>query len=138
MADLVAVATLALHYLLVVFLVNSWRAAALPFSIAAISFVILAGIGLLHWHRNELSQPVRRWVTLAVRSVVLGSAFFGADFLIALAHGIANPFRYPGGLLGLPLTFLICPCGTIICLAGVAKAYYSEHATRGGRRLDDA
>ena len=130
MADSIAVVTLALQDLLVVIFVNSWHGTALLLSIAAISFLILAGIGLLHWHRKEFSQTVRRWVTLAVRSVVLGIAFFGADFLIALAHGVANPFRYPGGLLGLPLTFLICPVGTIISLAGVAEAFYSEHTTR--------
>lgn len=102
MASLIAVVTLAQQYPLVVVLVNSWHGAALPFSITAISFLILASIGLLHWHRNELSQPVKRWVSLAVRSVVLGIAFFVADFLIALAHGVANPFRYPGGCWACP------------------------------------
>jgi hypothetical protein len=67
---------------------------------------------------------VKRWRRLAVRSVILGIAFFGADLLIALLHGQSNPFHFPGGLLGLPLTFLICPVGTIICLAGLARAYY--------------
>ena len=67
---------------------------------------------------------VKQWGRFAVRSVILGGAFFGADLLIALLHGQANPFHFPGGLLGLPLTFLICPVGTIICLAGLARASY--------------
>jgi hypothetical protein len=70
------------------------------------------------------AMTVKQWWKLAVRSVILGIAFLGADVLIALLHGQANPFHFPGGLLGLPLTFLICPVGTIICLAGLARASY--------------
>ena len=73
---------------------------------------------------NLNAITVKQWGNLAVRSVILGVAFLGADALIALLHGQANPFHFPGGLLGLPLTFLICPVGTIICLAGLARASY--------------
>jgi hypothetical protein len=74
---------------------------------------------------------VRQWRRLAIRSVILGIAFFGADILIALLHGQANPFHFPGGLLGLPLTFLICPVGTIICLAGLVRASYINRKAAG-------
>ncbi len=73
---------------------------------------------------NLTAITVKHWGRLAVRSVVLGIAFFGADLLIALVQGQAFPFHFVGGMLGLPLTFLICPVGTIICLAGLARAYY--------------
>jgi hypothetical protein len=131
MADLIAIVMLGLQYFLVVLVVNSWLGTALTFSIIAITLLILTSIGLLLWHRKKLSQTAMQWVTLAVRSVVLGIAFFGVDFLIALSHGQANPFRYPGGLLGLPLTFLICPGGTIISLAGVARAFYMSRHVDG-------
>jgi integral membrane sensor domain MASE1 len=74
---------------------------------------------------------VKQWGRLVVRSVVLGIAFFGADLLLALLHGQANPFHFPGGLLGLPLTFLICPGGTIICLVGLVRASYISRRVDG-------
>jgi hypothetical protein len=74
---------------------------------------------------------VKQWGRLAVRSVVLGIGFVGVDILLALLNGQANPFHYPGGLLGLPLTFLICPGGTIICLAGLARASYISRRAAG-------
>ncbi len=131
MADLIAIVALGLQYSLIVFVINLWLRTTLPFSAVTITFLILAGLGMLLWHRKELSQTVKRWGTLAVRSVILGIAFFGADLLIALLHGQANPFHFPGGLLGLPLTFLICPGGTIICLAGLARASYISRRAAG-------
>jgi hypothetical protein len=95
--------------------------------------MILASIGIAVWHRETLSQSAREWGRLAVRSVVLGLAFFGGDFLIALFNGHANPFHFPGGLLGLPLTFLICPGATMICLAGLARASYRTREKPGTR-----
>jgi len=131
MADLIAIVALGLQYSLVVFAVNLWLRTALPFSAVAITFLILASIGMLLWHRKKLSQTAKQWGTLAVRSVVLGIAFFGADLLIALLNGQATPFHFPGGLLGLPLTFLICPGGTIICLAGLVRASYISRRAGG-------
>lgn len=124
MADLIAILTLGLQYSLIVFVTNLWLRTTLPFSAVTVAFLILGSIGMLLWHRKKLSQTVKQWRTLAFRSVVLGMAFFGYDLLIALLHGQANPFHFPGGLLGLPLTFLICPGGTIICLAGLVRASY--------------
>src|SRR5258708_34146924 len=104
MADLIAIVALGLQYSLVVFAVNLWLRTALPFSAVAITFLILASIGMLLWHRKKLSQTAKQWGTLAVRSVVLGIGFFVADLLIALFNGQATPCTFPGGLLALPLT----------------------------------
>jgi hypothetical protein len=131
MADLVAIVALGLQYSLIVFLINLWLRTRLPFSAVTITFLILGSIGMLLWHRKKLSQTVKQWGTLAFRSVVLGVAFFGVDVLIALLQGQANPFRFPGGLLGLPLTFLICPGGTVICLAGLVRAFYINRRAAG-------
>jgi hypothetical protein len=132
MADLIAIVALGLQYSLIVFVINLCLRTTLPFSGVTITFLILASVGMLLWHRERLSQTVKQWGTLAFRSVLLGIALFGADLLIALLHGQPNPFHFPGGLLGLPLTFLICPGGTIICLAGLARVLYmSGKATPG-------
>lgn len=129
MGDLIAIVALGLQYSLIVFVINLWLRTTLPFSTVTISFLILGSIGMVLWHRKKLSQTVKRWGTLAARSVVLGVAFFGVDFLIALLQGQPNPFHFPGGLLGLPLTFLICPGGTIICLAGLVRDLYISRST---------
>jgi hypothetical protein len=124
MADLIAIIILGLQYSLVILIINMWFRIALPFRAVAIGFLILASIGGVLWHRLKLSQSTKQWGALAVRSIVLGGAFFAGDLLVALSHGQTNPFHFPGGLLGLPLTFLICPGGTIICLAGLVRASY--------------
>jgi len=124
MADLIAILALGLQYSLIVFVIDLWLRNTLPFTEVTITFLILSSVGIVLWHRKELSQTVKQWAGLARRSVILGIALFGGDLLLALLNGHANPFLFPGGLLGLPLTFLVCPGGTIICLAGLVRAFY--------------
>jgi hypothetical protein len=123
MADLIAILALGLQCSLIIVAVNFWVSTTLSF-VEAISFPILVIVGLVLWHRKEFSQTVKQWSSLAVRSVILGIGFFGVDFLVALSQGQPNPLHFPGGLLGLPLTLLVCPGGTIICLAGAVRALY--------------
>jgi hypothetical protein len=124
MADSIAIVTLGLQYALIIIVGDLWLGASVPISVVAVTFLILTSVGLLLWHRKGLAQTAKQWGTLAVRSIILGIGLYGVDFLIALLHGRANPFHFPGGLLGLPLTFLICPGGTVICLAGFVRASY--------------
>lgn len=130
MPDLIAMATVMPQFFMMVFVVNYWRGAALPFSVVTVAFLALASIWLV-WHQKEFSPVAKRWATLTVRSIVVGTAFFAVDLLIAVAHGKANPFHFPGGLLGLPLTFLICPGCTIVCLAGFVRAIYRSRGMEG-------
>jgi hypothetical protein len=131
MADLIGTMVLGIQYSLIVFIVNLWLRTTLPFGAVTVGFLILGSIGMVLWHRKKFSQPVKKWGSLAAGSVGLGIAFFGADFLLALLRGQVNPLHFPGGLLGLPLTFLVCPGGTIICLAGLARALYIGRGTAG-------
>jgi hypothetical protein len=135
MADLIAIVVLGLAYSLIVFVIGLWLRTTLPLAEVMIAFLILASIGVVLWHRKKSPQTTKQWGSFAVRSVVLGVAFFGGDVLLALAHGQLNPLRFPGGLLGLPLTFLICPGGTIICLAGLARASYINRKAAGTKVL---
>lgn len=132
MADLIAIFALGLQYLLIILLLKLGSAVPLPLTAVIFVFLVLVGVGILLWHREKLAQTVRQWQDLAARSVVLGMAFFGGDCLIALLHGQPNPFHFPGGLLGLPLTFLICPGGTVICLAGLVRAFYIRRTEASG------
>jgi hypothetical protein len=109
---------------MIVLVMNFWLRTMPPVVELTIPFLILTSIGLVLWHVKKVPQTVKQWWGLAARSVVLGIAFFGVDLLIALLNGQANPLHFPGGLLALPLTLLVCPGGTIICLAGLARAFY--------------
>ena len=134
MADIIALLALGLQYWLIIFLIRAWFHMTLSFVEVAIAFLILVCIGIVLWHGDTFAQRVNGWRKAILTSIVLGVAFFGVDFLIALLKGHqANPFHFPGGLLGLPLTFLICPGGTIICLAGLVRAAYLTK--RSGSRV---
>jgi len=126
MADIIAILALGLQYSVIVLVTNSFLRTPLPLVAVTIIFLVLVIIGIALWHRETFAKTVNQWKRLGVRSVGLGIAFFGADFLIALSQGQANPLHFPGGLLGLPLTFLICPGGTIICAAGLVRAFYID------------
>jgi hypothetical protein len=124
MSDIIAILALGVQYLLIVLAINWSLSAKLSFAEIVIVFLILASVGIALWHRKTFAQTPKQWRTFAVWSIGLGVAFFVVDSLLAVLHGQFNPFHYPGGLLGLPLTFFICPGGTIICLAGLARASY--------------
>jgi hypothetical protein len=130
MANLIAIVALGLQYSLIVFAANLWLRRTLPFGAVTISFLILASIGVAIWHRKNL-HTMKQWGRLAAVSILLASALFGVDFLIALLNGQSNPLHFPGGLLGLPLTLFICPGGTIICLAGLVRAFYISRRADG-------
>jgi|SRR5579884_1048505 len=131
MADLIAILALGVQYSMVVVAILLLNRTTLSPLLLTIAFLILAAIGFVLWHREEPSQTVRRWWKLAVGSVVLGVGFFGVDFLVALSQGQPNPFHFPGGLLGLPVTLFICPGGTIVCFAGLVRTYYLSRKAAG-------
>ncbi|MGH9743059.1 MAG: hypothetical protein ACRD51_12000 [Candidatus Acidiferrum sp.] len=124
MADSIAILALGLQYSLILLIINMFFRVPLSFAAATIAFLALAVIGLALWHRKSPPQTVKQWANFAAGSVVLGIAFFGVDLLLAYLNGHTNPLDFPGGLLGLPLTILVCPVATIICLAGLVRAFY--------------
>lgn len=124
MADLIAILALGLQYSLIVLLIDLYNPAPVSFAAVMVVFLVLVSIGIVLWHGKTFAKSVKQWATLAVRSVVLGAAFFGADLLLALLHGHVNPLHFPGGLLGLPLTLFVCPGGTMICLSSLVRASY--------------
>jgi hypothetical protein len=124
MADLLAIAALGLQYAAIILIVDLYLGGLFPLALAMTIFLFLAGVGIALWHREKFPPTVKCWGRFTGYSVLLGVGFFGADLLLALVHGEANPFHFPGGLLGLPLTFLVCPGATMVCLAGLVRAFY--------------
>lgn len=131
MADLIAILAIAAQYYVVILIVNWYLGSVLTFGTVLGGFLALATLGLASWHQKRFSQTVKQWRKLTLSSVILGIAFFGSDLFWAYLHGHANPFLDNGGLLGLPLTFLVCPGATMICLAGIVRAFLISRRARG-------
>lgn len=118
MKDFIAVSALAIESAIVTLVVR-YMGLAVPFGVAVAVFVVLALIGFAVWHKKTPEQ----WRELALGSVILGVGFFAIDVILAHLVGKTTTFRFPGGLLGLPLTFAIWGCA-MLSLAGLARAHY--------------
>jgi hypothetical protein len=130
-ADLIAILALGLQYSVIISIIDLYLGTALPFALVMVIFLVLASVGIALWHQEKFSQTVKQWGRFTLSSVVLGIAFFGADLLLAYLHGHPNPLRFPGGLLGLPLTLAVCPGFTLICVAGLVRAFYINRRAGG-------
>lgn len=115
--DLIAILALAIECAIFMLVARS-VGVPLPFGITVAVFVVLAFIGLGVWDKKDVGG----WRKLAVASVILGTAFFGIDVLLAHLHG-QTILQFPGGLLGLPLTFVTW-CSAMVSLAGLSRALY--------------
>lgn len=126
MADAIAILILAAQYVLVILGVDLFFRSA-PGGVVIGIFIAIAAIAVAVWHVRKDKTPAE-WGILALNSVVLGILFFGGDWLVAYLNGYSNPFRFPGGggPLGLTATVLVCPCATMVCVAGSARALYSK------------
>ena len=132
MADLMAIIVVSVQFWMIVLVIDSCFGAVLPASIAVAIFVVLVSVGLVVWHKRESAQTVERWQRLIFGSIILGVLFFACDLLLSFLHGQSNPLKYPGGLLGLPLTVTICPGFTMICIAGLVRTLYLNLKTNVG------
>lgn len=127
MADAIAVLILALQYSAAILAADLYFRTVLPRSIVMGIFIALAAIAVVVWHAKKQKTPAE-WGLLAGSSVLLGILFFGGDWLTAYSNGYSDPFHFPGagGPLGLTLTALVCPCATMVCVAGSVRALYVE------------
>jgi hypothetical protein len=123
-ADLIAILSLGLQYSLIISIIDLYLRTELPLVLVMIGFLALAAIGIAIWHKKKASQSAAAWGKLLVIALILGIGFFGVDLLVALLNGQRNPLHVAGGLLGLPLTVLVFPAFTMICLAGLVRAVY--------------
>lgn len=125
MKDFIAVSALAIESAIVILVVR-YMGLAVPFGVAVVVFVVLALIGFAVWHKKTAEE----WRKFALGSVILGGGFFAIDVILAHVVGKTTTFRFPGGLLGLPLTFAICSCA-MVSLAGLARALYLGRGSAG-------
>jgi peptidoglycan biosynthesis protein MviN/MurJ (putative lipid II flippase) len=131
MPDLMAILTVGLQYWLIIAIVHLYSGKVLPLGTAAALFIILTGVGLAFWHKKESWKTARKWRRSILGSLIVGVAFFAIDWSLAYLNGQSNPFLYPGGLLGIPVTVAVCPGFTMICVAGLIRTLYlNRHAAK--------
>jgi hypothetical protein len=121
-ADAMAVLALAVQCSLVTVVVQKLFPGRFPTAIAIGLFPVFAGVAVAILHAKERKMTVAMWGWLAVLSPFAGIGFLGIDWALALANGGSNPAQSPGSLLGLPLTILVCPVGTMVLVAGFVRA----------------
>jgi len=122
MADAIALLVLAAQYALAVLALSRYLGTDLPLEAVVAVFVAYAGIGIAVWHKNkQWDAAVSRWAKLSLFSVIAAIACVGVDSLLGYSEG-AKPVFTGGGLLGFPLTILLCPPFIMISVAGLARA----------------
>ena len=135
MADTLAVLTVGLQYAIIVSMIDFYFE-TIPLGIAVVIFGVLSGIGIAIWHKMKSWQTVKQWRKRIVISLILGVGFFATDVLLAYLHGQINPLHFAGGILALPLTLAICPGFTMICVAGLVRAFYISQSAGASQQED--
>lgn len=131
-ADAMAVAVLAVQWFVIVLVVR--QVTVVPWEMGAGTFLALAAIGVVLWRDTRPASAAIPWRRVALFSLIVGAAFWGADLGLGRAHGGWNPMLSGGGLLGVPLSFFVFPCLTTVSVAGVAREFFlRKMRDRSGR-----
>jgi hypothetical protein len=132
MADLIAVMVLGVQYSLIILAVEWYLGTKLPPEILIAVFLAYAVAGIAIWHKKKEWQDVATWGRIALGSVILSVVYVGVDSFLGYLDG-AKPVFEGGGLLGFPVTVVVCPFLVMISVAGLARALFLS-ATAGRKR----
>lgn len=97
-------------------------------------FPVLAGLTVAILHAKEGAVTTAEWGWLALLSCGAGLAFLSIDWAIAFLNGEPNLAHFRGSPLGLPLTILVCPVGTMTCIAGFTRELFMSKMKMVRRR----
>ena len=92
-------------------------------------FLAYAGIGIAIWHKKRDWDAVATWTKLCLASVIAAVVLVSVDSLLGYSEG-AKPVFTGGGLLGFPVTVLICPPFIMISVAGLVRAVYRSRSSQ--------
>jgi hypothetical protein len=124
MGDIIGITIIGLQYFFSILAVKRYLGMELPREVVIGIFLVYAGVGVAVWHRKkDWQSAVATWAKLTLGSLIMGIGFVGVDSLLGYSEG-AKPVFTGGGLLGFPVTVLICPPFTMICVAGLIRALY--------------
>jgi|HubBroStandDraft_1064217.scaffolds.fasta_scaffold1208137_1 hypothetical protein len=91
-----------------------------------LGFPVLAVCGLFAWHSEKWPTEPQDALIYALGSIFVGAAFFAIDAVTSTSRYPQLPFReaiwHAGSPFGIVLTIAICPCFTLVALAGAARA----------------
>jgi hypothetical protein len=131
MDDLIGAAVIGVQYWLGILVASRYLGTELPREAVIGIFLAYAGIGIAIWQKKkEWQRAVATWAKLSLASVIAGIVLIGVDSLLGYSEG-AKPVFIGGGLLGFPLTVLVCPPFTMICVAGLVRALYVSRMEGG-------
>ena len=95
-------------------------------------YLALAAGCLYVWHATFCPETPTEWIFLGVGSVLGGALFFGADILIGhFSHPdlpLIEAGTKAGGMFGFIATLGVCPGGTFVAVAGLARSLLGVRA----------
>lgn len=127
MPDLIGTLILGIQYSLIFLIGTVFLGSAFPREFAIFIFPVFAGVSIAIWRNIEKSAQA--WGAAALSSVVIGLGFFGIDWFNGFLQKTSDPLY--GGFLGVPLTILVCPIATIVCVAALGRQLYINRMGSG-------
>ncbi|HLJ78105.1 MAG TPA: hypothetical protein VKT75_11865 [Acidobacteriaceae bacterium] len=129
--DIVGVAAVALASGAVVAALHRMRAVSQPWAFWLVALPLLVGASVWAWYGSDRtsSWDRRKWGYAAIGSLLCGTVFFAIDVLVGSLDGHHKTFLEAAshsGMLGLPLTILVCPVGTVIAFGGWLRSLVEQ------------
>jgi len=96
---------------------------------------IPVGASLYAWYGSDRTRDwnSKKWGHALIVSLLFGAIFFAIDVLVGRSDGHYQTFLEAAshsGLLGLPLTILVCPVGSVVALGGCVRCLVEQASNR--------
>jgi hypothetical protein len=89
-----------------------------------IAFVVFCPIGMWLWRDESRQQTWDEWAGGAIGSFMLGALFFVIDIIGGrFMHPEMGLFSAATHMYAFPLTILVCPFATFLCIASAVRTY---------------
>ncbi len=129
--DIVGVTAIALASGAVVAALYRMQALSQPWLFWLIALPLLVGASLCAWYGSDRTCEwnSKKWGHALILSLLFGAIFFAIDVLVGGLNGHYKTFLETAshsGLLGLPLTILVCPIGTVIALGSWVRCLVEQ------------
>jgi hypothetical protein len=135
--DVAGVTAIALASGAVVAALYRTQALSQPWLFWLISLPLFVGASLCAWYGSDRTSEwnSKKWGHALIVSLLFGAIFFAIDVLVGRSGGHYKTFLEAAshsGLLGLPLTILVCPVGTVVALGSWVRCLV-EQASNSNR-----
>lgn len=129
--DIVGVTAVAIASGAVIAALHRIQAVSQPWAFWLIALPLLVVACVWAWHGSDrtCTWDSKKWGRIVIISLLCGAIFFGIDALVGSWNGRHKTLieaASHSGLLGLPVTILICPVGTIVALGSWLRCLAEE------------